>query len=48
MVLARRPVEQNRWPGYESTQLCPPNFWQRYQKHTMRIDSLFHKCCWEN
>jgi hypothetical protein len=39
MVLAQkeiwRPVEQNRGPGYESTQLCPPNFWQRCPKHTM-------------
>jgi predicted transcriptional regulator len=30
MVLAQkqtlRPVEQNRRPGYESTQLCPPYF----------------------
>jgi hypothetical protein len=30
-----RPVEQNRGPRYESTQLCPPDFWQRCQKHTM-------------
>jgi hypothetical protein len=22
-----RPVEQNREPGYEFTQLCPPYFW---------------------
>jgi hypothetical protein len=28
-------VEQNRGPGYESTQLNPPYFWQRRQKHTM-------------
>jgi hypothetical protein len=28
-------VEQNRGPRYESTQLCPPNFWQRCQKHMM-------------
>jgi hypothetical protein len=28
-----RPVEQNRGPGYESIQLCPPHFWQRHQKH---------------
>jgi hypothetical protein len=39
MVLAqkliRRLVEQNRWPGYESTQLCSPNLQQRCQKHTM-------------
>jgi hypothetical protein len=21
-----RPVEQNKRPGYKSTQLCPPNF----------------------
>jgi hypothetical protein len=25
-------VEQNRWPGYESMQLCPPYFWQSHQK----------------
>jgi hypothetical protein len=31
----RRPVEQNRGPGYESTQLYPPYFSQRSQKHTM-------------
>jgi hypothetical protein len=39
MVLAqkqiRRPAEQNRGPGYESTQLCPAYFWQRCQKHIM-------------
>jgi hypothetical protein len=28
-------VEQNRGPGYESTELCPPYFWQRCQKHMM-------------
>jgi hypothetical protein len=27
-----RTVEQNGEHGYESTQLCPPDFWQRYQK----------------
>jgi hypothetical protein len=55
MVLAQkqtwRPGEQNRRPGYESTQLYPPYFWQRYQKYTINIqytkDSLFNKCCWE-
>jgi hypothetical protein len=30
-----RPVEQNRGPGYESSQLCPPYFWQRHQRHMM-------------
>jgi hypothetical protein len=30
-----RLVEQNRRPGYESTQLYPPYFWQRCQKHIM-------------
>jgi hypothetical protein len=30
-----RPVQQNRGPRYESTQICPPYFWQRCQKHTM-------------
>jgi hypothetical protein len=30
-----RPMEQNRRPRYESTQLCPPDFWQRCQKYTM-------------
>jgi hypothetical protein len=39
MVLAQkqtgRPVEQNRGPRYESTQLCPPDFWQRHPKQTM-------------
>jgi hypothetical protein len=39
MVLAQkqtwRPVEQNKGPGYESMQLCPPNFGQRCQKHMM-------------
>jgi hypothetical protein len=38
MVLAQtqtwRPVEQNTGPGYESTKLYPPHFWQRCQKHT--------------
>jgi hypothetical protein len=29
------PVEQNRAPGYESTQLSPPYFWQRCQKYMM-------------
>jgi hypothetical protein len=28
-------VEQNRGPGYESTQLCPPYFWHRHQKPIM-------------
>jgi hypothetical protein len=30
-----RPVEQNRGPGYESTQLYPPHYLQRCQKHAM-------------
>jgi hypothetical protein len=29
-----RPMEQKR-TGHESTQLCPPYFWLRHQKHTM-------------
>jgi hypothetical protein len=28
-------VEQNREPGYESTQLYPPHLWQRCQKYMM-------------
>jgi hypothetical protein len=28
-------MQQNRGPGYESMQLCPPDFGQRYQKHMM-------------
>jgi hypothetical protein len=39
MVLAQkhtwRPVEHKRGPGYESTQLYPPHFWQKCQKYTM-------------
>jgi hypothetical protein len=39
MVLAQkqtwRPVEQNRGPRYESTQLYPPHFLQRCQKYMM-------------
>jgi hypothetical protein len=39
MVLAQkqtwRPVEQNRGPGYETTQLYPLYFWQTCQKYTM-------------
>jgi hypothetical protein len=39
MVVAQkqawRPEEQNRGPGYESTQLHPPHFWQRSQKYMM-------------
>jgi hypothetical protein len=49
MVLAQKLiytlVEQNKGPGCESTQPCPPLFWQRCQKHTME-KSLFNKCCW--
>jgi hypothetical protein len=52
MVLAQRQtwrlVEQNREPRYESTQLYPPHFWQRWQKYIMEKDSFFNKCCWEN
>jgi hypothetical protein len=44
MVLAQkqvwRPVEKNRGPRYESTQICPPYFWQRCQKHTMENRQL--------
>jgi hypothetical protein len=40
MVLAQkltwRPVEQNRGSKYQSTQLRPPYFWQRCQKHKMK------------
>jgi hypothetical protein len=36
-------VEQNRGPGYESTQLCLP--W--CQNIQWKTDSLFDKCCWE-
>jgi hypothetical protein len=36
MILAQkqtwRPVEQNRRPRYESTLLCPLEFWQRSPK----------------
>jgi hypothetical protein len=50
MVLAQkqtwRPVEQNRRTIYISTQLHPPNFWQRSK--TYNKDSLFNKCFWEN
>jgi hypothetical protein len=39
MVLAQkwtwRPVKQKRGPRYKSTQLCPPDFWQRCPKHMM-------------
>jgi hypothetical protein len=38
-----RPMEQNRGPGYESTQLCPPDFWQRCQKHTMEKRQLLQQ-----
>jgi hypothetical protein len=52
MVLAQkqtwRPVEQNRGPRYESTQLHSPNLWKRCQNVWLRKDSLFNKCCWEN
>jgi hypothetical protein len=30
-----RPIEQNRRPRYESTQLHPSEFWQRCPKHMM-------------
>jgi hypothetical protein len=39
MVLAQKQtwklVEQNRGPGYESTQVCSHNLQQNYQKHTI-------------
>jgi hypothetical protein len=38
-----RPVEQNRRPGYDSTQLCPPYFWPGFQKHTMEKRQPFQK-----
>jgi hypothetical protein len=48
MVLAQkqiwRPAEQNRGPGYKTMQLCPPNFWQRYQKHMIMKRQCL--CCW--
>jgi hypothetical protein len=47
MVLAQkqisRPVEQNRGPWYESTQLCPPYFSQRHQKHAMENRQLLQQ-----
>jgi hypothetical protein len=49
MVLAQkqtwRPVERNKGPKYESTQLHLPNFWQRYKKYTIE-KRLFNKYCW--
>jgi hypothetical protein len=44
----RRLVEQNREPQYESTQLCPPNFWQRCQKYIMEKRQPLQQYCWEN
>jgi hypothetical protein len=35
-----KPVEQDRRPGYESTQLCPPYFCQRHQKSIEKRQSL--------
>jgi hypothetical protein len=51
MVLAQkqiwRPVEQNRGPWYESTQLRPPYFYKGPQNiWWWKIDWLFNKCCW--
>jgi hypothetical protein len=50
MVLAQkqtwRPVEQNRGPRYECTQLYSPNLRQSCQKHTMEKRYLFKKYCW--
>jgi hypothetical protein len=47
MVLAQkqtwRPVEQNRGPRYEAMQLCPPDFWQRCQKHTIEKRQHFQQ-----
>jgi hypothetical protein len=44
MVLAQkqtqRLVEQNRGPRYESPQLWPPYFWQRWQRHT--VEKIHH------
>jgi hypothetical protein len=52
MVLAKyliwRPREQNRGPGYESTQLLLLNFWQTCQNIWCRKDRLFEKCYLEN
>jgi hypothetical protein len=43
MVLAQkrtwRPVEQNRGPGYESTQLCLLNFWHKFLNDVISIIS---------
>jgi hypothetical protein len=33
----------NRGPRYESTQLCPPYFWQSCQKHIMEKRQLLQK-----
>jgi hypothetical protein len=54
MVLAPkqtwRPVEQNSRPRYKSTQLCPPYFWQRHQKHMisacrkLKLDPCLSPC----
>jgi hypothetical protein len=42
-------VEQNRGPGYESTQLCSLFFFDKSTKNIRwRKDSLFNKCCKEN
>jgi hypothetical protein len=52
MVLAQKqtwtPVEQNRRPRYESTQLCLLIFGKGTKNIRWRKDNHFKKCCWEN
>jgi hypothetical protein len=51
MILAQKqtwtPVEQNRGPGYESTQLYPLIFDIGTKDIHWRKDCLFNKCWWE-